>query len=180
MCCIVNDKFFCVHGCPPVQANTTINELSKIQLPLKLRGGSYPVYIDELLWNDPRPKFTDCQPSERGAGYQFGKDILVNWMKKNDIERILRAHECPSDQGCAVTDTFGDGCCLTVFSAPDYYPSGYDEYGDWDDGSRNQGGYLLISHNDSLKKLELTHVVTGIGLCNTSSASDGMLTHELN
>lgn len=179
LCCIVNDKFFCVHGCPPVKNNNTVNELWNIKLPLQLRPGFYPCCIDELLWNDPRPQFTDCIPSERGIGYQFGKTILDNWMQNNNIDRILRAHECPPDKGCAVTDTFGDGCCLTVFSAPYYYAEGYDANGEWDSGSKNQGGYLLISHNDSPKKLELTHVVTGKGECNQSSASDGMLTHEL-
>lgn len=92
-------------------------------------------------------------------------------MEKNNITRILRAHECPSDRGCAVTDIYGDGSCLIVFSAPYYFPASRDDF-----GSRNQGGYLLISNpnREGNPELELTHVVTGRGKCNDSSSTSGI------
>ena len=190
LCCIVNNEFFCVHGGPPVAKETTIEELSKIKLPVNLAFSNYNCCIDELMWNDPRTELPggqaecyyppssykypnpsyDCVESIRGVGFQFKEGRLKEWMLRNKIRRILRAHECPIDEGCAVTDTFGNGLCLTVFSAPNYYPPTFKD-GTFDQGSRNQGGYLTISNRGNEFELDLTHVVTGTGACSQKNSN---------
>lgn len=181
LCCIVKknqkettDAFFCVHGGPPVANKWTTKQLEEIKLPVNVDDLPHNWAVEELLWNDPRRISADFVESRRGKGFQFSKECRDNWMTNNKITRILRAHECPADKGCAVTDLFGDGKCLTVFSAPNYYPPSIN-----DPGSRNQGGYLMVSNIEGESDLVLTHIVTGNGICNNSPTSGGIQSEPL-
>ena len=54
----------------------------------------------DLLWSDPEKEiggwagifynlYTD---NERGVSYIFGPDIIANFLKKNDMDLVCRAH----------------------------------------------------------------------------------------
>lgn len=58
--------------------------------------------------------------SPRGAGYIFGEKVVDDFMEKNGISLILRAHQIAKD---GYTEHFG-GKVVTVWSAPCY--CGYD------------------------------------------------------
>eukprot|EP00475_Leptophrys_vorax_P045994 TRINITY_DN9727_c0_g2_i1.p1 TRINITY_DN9727_c0_g2~~TRINITY_DN9727_c0_g2_i1.p1 ORF type:complete len:705 (-),score=178.96 TRINITY_DN9727_c0_g2_i1:72-2186(-) len=71
--------------------------------------------IEDILWSDPsnRPgRF----PSDRGAGCFFGRDVTEEFMKSNNIEVIVRSHECV-DEGW---QSFFSNKLYTVFSASNY------------------------------------------------------------
>ena len=170
LCCTINNSIFCVHGGPPIYANTLLSKLEKIVLPVEKIDYNSSGPIVELMWNDPRKNIDDVKDSERGLGYQFGSEPLKRWLENNNLKYVLRAHECPEDLGCAVVDTFGNGSCLTVFSAPNYYPPMSTATHTYP-GSRNQGGYLLVSNKEHEEELTLSHVVTGEGACISSTTT---------
>lgn len=149
LCCTINNSIFACHGGPAFKRtdkgtkSKTIDDFKQIQLPLDLDeyDKGHPLYderhpFNQLLWNDPNRNlslFTPPGPiceSKRGCGYEFGKTILDDFLKNSGIKRVLRAHEVKE---CAITDEFGDGTLLTIFSAPDYCKQ-----------CQNTGGYLLM------------------------------------
>jgi len=70
----------------------------------------------DLVWSDPD---TDCQgweENERGVSYVFGSDIVSNFLKKNDLDLICRAHQVVEDG----YEFFAKRQLVTVFSAPNY------------------------------------------------------------
>ena len=70
----------------------------------------------ELLWSDPQ---FQCgrSPSKRGVGVQFGPDVTERFIRKNNLEYIIRSHEV-KQEGYEVAH---NGKCITVFSAPNYW-----------------------------------------------------------
>jgi hypothetical protein len=50
------------------------------------------------------------------VGLSFGPDITKRFLEQNNLEYIVRSHEC-KDGGYEVAH---DGRCITVFSAPNY------------------------------------------------------------
>ena len=72
--------------------------------------------ISDILWSDPDEMVGGFTESPRGAGYLFGKDVTETFIKTNDIDLVIRAHQL-CQKGYAVH--FG-GKVLTVWSAPNY------------------------------------------------------------
>ena len=73
----------------------------------------------ELLWNDPDESVEFFAPSPRGEGaFLFGKAALLEFMRANGIELMIRAHEYfPTG-----VYTYFEGTLLSVFSCR-YYPA---------------------------------------------------------
>lgn len=69
----------------------------------------------ELLWSDPQPQ-PGRGPSKRGVGIQFGPDVTENFLKRNNLELLIRSHEV-KENGYVIEH---NGKCITVFSAPNY------------------------------------------------------------
>ena len=88
--------------------------------------------VVDLLWSDPINicgltkdkdlKFEknrwsgDGYNDHRNNGTYFGPDIVRTFCRRNDIDLIIRAHECVND-GMKV---FPEGRLVTIFSAPKY------------------------------------------------------------
>jgi serine/threonine-protein phosphatase 5 len=50
------------------------------------------------------------------VGLSFGPDVTKRFLEQNNLEYVVRSHEC-KDGGYEVAH---DGRCITVFSAPNY------------------------------------------------------------
>jgi serine/threonine-protein phosphatase 4 catalytic subunit len=46
----------------------------------------------DLMWSDPEENIREWMVSPRGAGYQFGGEIVEKFNRDNKIELIARAH----------------------------------------------------------------------------------------
>lgn len=121
-CCISKNYFF-VHGGIPVNI-ASIKELEKPNDEIKL----------QLLWNDPF-EGNGYEPSYRGVGYLFGKDITQNFLKIVGVKKVIRGHE-----PCNGYKINHEGKVLTIFSMKGYYG--------------NQKASFLIIDNE-IEKIEI-------------------------
>ncbi|MCD6483919.1 MAG: metallophosphoesterase [Candidatus Odinarchaeota archaeon] len=87
---IVNDVFFVVHGGIASKLND-VEQINAIPRPDDVWSANI---VMELLWNDPREDISGFVPSYRGPGiYFFGRDVFEEFMQKNGLEKMIRAHE---------------------------------------------------------------------------------------
>ena len=123
---IINDTVLCVHGGigPDIQS---LQQIKDIQKPIKNFDGSI---VDTICWSDPSDTIQTSEPSPRGTGYLFGQQLFEEFMKKNDLEYLIRAHE----QIETGIQYHFNGKLLTVFSASSYCGS-----------HNNQAGVLRIT-----------------------------------
>jgi len=87
-------RYFFVHGGIPIEPISLkeINDLPKADLLL-----SNPT-IKQMLWNDPREEVEKYSYSIRGDGiYVYGREVLDNFLKQNNLKMIIRAHEVIPD-----------------------------------------------------------------------------------
>lgn len=78
----------------------------------------------DILWSDPTDHDGEFgiqanivrDPNGTGNIVKFGPDIVKEFLKANNIQKIIRAHECVSDG----FERFAGGDLITVFSATDY------------------------------------------------------------
>ena len=47
----------------------------------------------DLVWSDPEDLMTDWAVSPRGAGWLFGNKVTNEFMEKNNLKLICRAHQ---------------------------------------------------------------------------------------
>lgn len=78
------------------------------------------MYIDlmrDILWSDPQTK-PGCKKSKRGAGVLYGPDIAERFLLKNDLQLLVRSHECVPK---GFNWPYGArGMVVTLFSASNY------------------------------------------------------------
>lgn len=108
----ISDRVFCVHGglSPDI---TKVDDIVKIKRPLDI-----PDYgpVCDLLWADPSDNLTGWAENDRGVSYLFGKDIVEHFLKTNDFDLIVRAHEVVEEG----YQFMFQRQLMTVFTAPSY------------------------------------------------------------
>jgi serine/threonine-protein phosphatase PP1 catalytic subunit len=108
LCAVVNKEIFCVHGGISEQLITP--DVLKSEVPDEL--------VTDLLWSDPRGDFKKFGPSDRNLGHFFSRAALDEFLSKNGLTLLIRAHTFTQRGTCW---NFGsDGKCLTVFSSSGY------------------------------------------------------------
>lgn len=108
---IINERVFCVHGglSPDI---ATIDEIRSIDRKQEV---PHEGAMCDLLWSDPDEVDT-WSLSPRGAGFLFGKGEVDQFLLKNNVELIARAHQLVME---GYKEMF-DGGLVTVWSAPNY------------------------------------------------------------
>lgn len=71
-------------------------------------------------------------PNHTGNIVKYGPDVVENFLKKNNLGMIIRAHECVHDG----FERFANGQLITVFSATDYCRT-----------YKNSGAILIVKTN---------------------------------
>ncbi|KAF0492478.1 protein phosphatase 5 [Gigaspora margarita] len=111
---IVNQKILVVHGGLFSKDDVTLDDIRNIDRFGK-RQPEHGSLMCELLWSDPQP-LPGRGPSKRGVGIQFGPDVTEKFLKRNNIDLLIRSHEV-KENGYVIEH---NGKCITVFSAPNY------------------------------------------------------------
>uniref|UniRef100_A0A6B2L2G1 Serine/threonine specific protein phosphatases domain-containing protein n=1 Tax=Arcella intermedia TaxID=1963864 RepID=A0A6B2L2G1_9EUKA len=130
------NRFLCVHGglSPDIKTLEDINRLHRFVEPPQVGP------MCDLLWSDPLEDGTanNLPPSEmeewyaveffenenRGAGYIFGYTAVMQFLKRNNVTSIIRAHDV---QRMGYSELFMHckekrrlPLVITIFSAPNY------------------------------------------------------------
>eukprot|EP00887_Chlorella_sp_A99_P006383 scaffold3.g6383.t1 len=129
----IEDRVLCMHG----GIGRSINSR-----PLTMEDGG--IVLMDLLWSDPTTNdaVEGVQPSPRGPGLvTFGPDRVMEFCRANDLQMIVRAHECVMDG----FERFAQGHLITLFSATNYC------------GTANNAGAILVLGRDMVMVPKLIH-----------------------
>ncbi|SBS86397.1 protein phosphatase containing kelch-like domains, putative [Plasmodium ovale] len=123
---IVEEKILCVHGGIGKSIHT-ISDISQLRRPLIV--SQVPQNINEqkvtdLLWSDPTDNDSILgtipndirDPDGTGHIVKYGPDRVHKFLEDNDLQLIIRAHECVMDG----FERFAGGKLITLFSATNY------------------------------------------------------------
>jgi serine/threonine-protein phosphatase PP1 catalytic subunit len=112
ICGLLNEKIFCVHG----GISPKINNLKEINCINRNCTIPNDGIMCDLTWGDPKKQKTEWADNDRGCSYTFNEKAIDDFMKKLDLDLIIRAHQVV-DRGYQF---FNDRKLVTVFSAPNY------------------------------------------------------------
>ncbi|KAH8253891.1 hypothetical protein KR032_007479 [Drosophila birchii] len=109
---IVGDRIFCVHGglSPGLK---TLDDIRYLPRPSDVPSEGL---LCDLLWSDPEEGPNDWGPNDRGVSYTFGISVVESFLKQNNFNLIVRAHQVVEDG----YEFFGERRLVTIFSAPNY------------------------------------------------------------
>ncbi|KAH8805800.1 serine/threonine protein phosphatase 2B catalytic subunit [Xylogone sp. PMI_703] len=122
---VMNKQFLCIHGGLSPELHT-LDDLKGID---RFREPPTHGLMCDILWADPLEEFGQEKSSEyfvhnhvRGCSYFFSYPAACNFLEKNNLLSIIRAHEA-QDAGYRMyrkTRTTGFPSVMTIFSAPNY------------------------------------------------------------
>ena len=138
---VIERKIICMHG-GIGRSIRSVEQIEELKRPLTIETGG-EVLLD-LLWSDPTENddVMGLQPSARGPGLvTFGPDRVKEFCDENDMQLIVRAHECVMDG----FERFAQGHLITLFSATNYC------------GTANNAGAILVVGRDLVVVPKLIH-----------------------
>ncbi|AQK91454.1 Serine/threonine-protein phosphatase [Zea mays] len=97
MAALIDDKILCMHGGLSPEL-TSLDQIKDIERPTEIP--DYGLLCD-LLWSDPSHDTEGWGESDRGVSCTFGADKLVEFLEKNDLDLVCRAHQIlkPNETG---------------------------------------------------------------------------------
>ncbi|KAJ7309984.1 serine/threonine protein phosphatase 2B [Mycena albidolilacea] len=122
---VLNKQFLCIHGGLSPEFNT-LDDLRAID---RFREPPTHGLMCDILWSDPAEDFGTEKTADsflhnhvRGCSYFFTYQAACNFLERNKLLSIIRAHEA-QDAGYRTyrtTKTTGFPSLMTIFSAPNY------------------------------------------------------------
>ncbi|XP_022756031.1 serine/threonine-protein phosphatase BSL3-like isoform X1 [Durio zibethinus] len=140
---LIEKKIICMHGGIGRSINH-VEQIENLQRPITMEAGS--IVLMDLLWSESDPTENDSveglRPNARGPGLvTFGPDRVMEFCNNNDLQLIVRAHECVMDG----FERFAQGHLITLFSATNYC------------GTANNAGAILVLGRDLVVVPKLIH-----------------------
>eukprot|EP00271_Cylindrocystis_brebissonii_P001162 TRINITY_DN11466_c0_g1_i1.p1 TRINITY_DN11466_c0_g1~~TRINITY_DN11466_c0_g1_i1.p1 ORF type:complete len:942 (+),score=168.46 TRINITY_DN11466_c0_g1_i1:136-2961(+) len=138
---LIEKKIICMHG-GIGRSIHHVDQIEALQRPITMEAGS--MVLMDLLWSDPteNDSVEGLRPNARGPGLvTFGPDRVMEFCKNNDLQLIVRAHECVMDG----FERFASGHLITLFSATNYC------------GTANNAGAILVLGRDLVVVPKLIH-----------------------
>lgn len=125
---VLGNDILCLHG--GLGPNLTkVADINSIEFPLETFESDL---VADIVWSDPTEEAISYLDSQRGVGCIFGRYIVQQFLKENNLEKIVRAHQCVRHG----IQRFANKLGITVFSSGNYSNKG------------NKAGYLYIeSHS---------------------------------
>lgn len=121
LCAIISQKIFCTHGGLSPELHS-IDQIRCLARPTDIPDQGL---LCDLLWSDPDKNVTGWGDNDRGVSFTFGQNIVNRFLKHNDFDIMIRAHQVVVD-GFEVLPPKKN--CVTLFSAPKYCGE-FDNYG---------------------------------------------------
>ncbi|OXH04181.1 serine/threonine-protein phosphatase 2B catalytic subunit A1 [Cryptococcus neoformans] len=122
---VMNKQFLCIHGGLSPELHT-LDDLRSIN---RFREPPTQGLMCDILWADPLEDFGSEKTNEnflhnhvRGCSYFFTYNAACQFLERNNLLSIIRAHEA-QDAGYRMyrkTKTTGFPSVMTIFSAPNY------------------------------------------------------------
>ncbi|KIM69494.1 hypothetical protein SCLCIDRAFT_102981 [Scleroderma citrinum Foug A] len=122
---VMNKQFLCIHG----GLSPELNTLDDIRGIDRFREPPTHGLMCDILWSDPVEDFGQEKTNEsflhnhvRGCSYFFTYQAACQFLERNNLLSIIRAHEA-QDAGYRMyrkTKTTGFPSVMTIFSAPNY------------------------------------------------------------
>jgi len=109
---IIDDKIICMHGGLSPEL-TTMNQIANISRPCDVPDAGL---LCDILWSDPDSAVEGWAQNDRGVSFTFGKDVVESFLRRHDLDLIVRAHQVVEDG----YEFFAKRELVTVFSAPNY------------------------------------------------------------
>jgi len=109
---IVDDKIFCMHG----GLSPDLKDMDQIRTITRPTDIPDQGLLCDLLWSDPNKERSGWSDNDRGVSYTFGADVVTQFLRKQDLDLICRAHQVVEDG----YEFFAHRQLVTVFSAPNY------------------------------------------------------------
>mmetsp|Transcript_40548 Transcript_40548/g.97860 ORF Transcript_40548/g.97860 Transcript_40548/m.97860 type:complete len:315 (+) Transcript_40548:173-1117(+) len=109
---VVDDKILCVHGGLSPEL-TQLQQINRIVRPTDVPDTGL---LCDLIWSDPDKEIDGWGENDRGVSFTYGEDIVSNFLAKNDLDLIVRAHQVVEDG----YEFFARRQLVTIFSAPNY------------------------------------------------------------
>ncbi|XP_031400292.1 serine/threonine-protein phosphatase BSL3-like isoform X3 [Punica granatum] len=138
---LIEKKIICMHGGIGRSINH-VEQIQSLQRPITMEAGS--IVLMDLLWSDPteNDSVEGLRPNARGPGLvTFGPDRVMEFCRNNDLQLIVRAHECVMDG----FERFAQGHLITLFSATNYC------------GTASNAGAILVLGRDLVVVPKLIH-----------------------
>eukprot|EP00927_Polykrikos_kofoidii_P052286 TRINITY_DN4607_c0_g1_i1.p1 TRINITY_DN4607_c0_g1~~TRINITY_DN4607_c0_g1_i1.p1 ORF type:complete len:332 (+),score=57.53 TRINITY_DN4607_c0_g1_i1:157-1152(+) len=117
VCALIDDRVICMHGglsqdmmADNVDVRTFLDD---VQRPADVPDSGF---LCDLLWSDPQVDASGFGPNDRGVSVSFGQDVVTSFLKKVDMDLVVRAHQVVEDG----YEFFADRQLVTIFSAPNY------------------------------------------------------------
>jgi len=122
---VMNQQFLCVHGglSPEIHTLDDIRKIDRFREP--------PAFgpMCDMLWSDPLEDYGNEKSAEhfthnsvRGCSYFYSYQASCDFLQRNNLLSIIRAHEA-QDAGYRMyrkSQTTGFPSLITIFSAPNY------------------------------------------------------------
>mmetsp|Transcript_43196 Transcript_43196/g.122172 ORF Transcript_43196/g.122172 Transcript_43196/m.122172 type:complete len:337 (+) Transcript_43196:160-1170(+) len=115
-CALVDDKVIGMHGGlsqdmlqPDANVRAMVLGMSR---PADIPDSGF---LCDLLWSDPSD-ITGFGNNDRGVSVSFGPDIVHTFLRKEEMDLVVRAHQVVEDG----YEFFADRGLVTIFSAPNY------------------------------------------------------------
>ncbi|KAG6678170.1 hypothetical protein I3843_14G065300 [Carya illinoinensis] len=86
---LIDDKILCMHGglSPDL---TNLDQIRNLPRPADVPDSGL---LCDLLWSDPGRDVKGWAMNDRGVSYTFGADSLSEFLTKNDMDLVCRAHQ---------------------------------------------------------------------------------------
>ncbi|CAI5508310.1 unnamed protein product [Closterium sp. Naga37s-1] len=150
---LIEKKIICMHG-GIGRSIQHVSQIEELQRPISMEAGS--MVLMDLLWSDPteNDSIEGLRPNARGPGLvTFGPDRVMEFCQNNDLQLIIRAHECVMDG----FERFAAGHLITLFSATNYC------------GTANNAGAILVLGRDLVVFPKMIHPLPPTGNSGNSS-----------
>ncbi|MFW9824313.1 MAG: metallophosphoesterase [Candidatus Thorarchaeota archaeon] len=140
ICATINNRILCLHGGIPQDKhilqkirNMRTTDLDKII-------HSISESFIQIMWNDPKVNLQGFKASFRGPGIKFfGEDVFDSFLKENNLEFLIRAHECFLEG----YKWFFHNRLLSIFTSANYRGN----------FSPNPASYAVIRKNEIIPKI---------------------------